>query len=174
MRAHRSLAFNRSTVFSNGFFWKDRKRELEIILGRNGMTARHSTHVPPGFSAVTPYLTVDDPDMLVSFVAAGFGAEELTDQRALGSDGKTTHTAFRVEGCIIETGRASNQSKTFPASLHIYVPDADATYAQAIKAGGASLHDVRDMKYGERSGAVQDPCGNHWYIATFKGLPTET
>lgn len=133
------------------------------------LTTKHPAHVPPGFNAVTPYLTVDDPDALVEFARAAFSAEELRGERASGPDGKTVHTAFRVEGCIIETGRASGQWKAFPASIHLYVRDADATYARAIKAGGVSLHDVRDMEYGERSGAVRDPSGNYWYIATYTG-----
>src|SRR2546422_986961 len=45
-------------------------------------------HVPPGFNPVTLYLTVDDPDRLVAFAKAAFGAEELKDQRATGPDGK--------------------------------------------------------------------------------------
>lgn len=118
---------------------------------------------------MTPYLTVSDPDGLVAFARAAFAAEELKDQRASSPDGKIMHTAFRVEGCIIETGRASAQWKSFPASIHLYVRDVDATYARAIKAGGESLHDVRDMEYGERSGAVKAPVGNYWYIATYKG-----
>src|SRR3989441_9377125 len=83
------------------------------------------------------------------------------------------HTAFRVETCIIETGRASGQWKALAAGVHLYVRDADETYARAIKAGGVSLHDVRDMEYGERSGAVRDPCGNHWYVATYTRAPAE-
>ena len=130
-------------------------------------------HVPPGFNPVTLYLTVDDPDRLVAFAKAAFGAEELKDQRATGPDGKTMHTAFRVETCIIETGRASGQWKALAAGVHLYVRDADETYARAIKTGGVSLHDVRDMEYGERSGAVRDPCGNHWYIATYTRPPAE-
>jgi PhnB protein len=126
-------------------------------------------HVPPGFNPVTVYLTVDDPDRLVAFAKAAFGAEELKDQRATGPDGKTMHTAFRVEGCIIETGRASGPWKALAAGIHLYVRDADETYARAVKAGGVSLHEVRAMEYGERSGAVRDPCGNHWYIATYAG-----
>ena len=129
------------------------------------------SHMPPGFSAVTPYLTVDDPDALVAFAKAAFGAEEMIDERASGPDGKTMHTAFRIEGCIIETGRASDRWKALPAGIHLYVRDADAAYARAIRAGGQSLHEVRKMEYGERSGAMRDPCGNHWYIATYTGRP---
>jgi len=58
-----------------------------------------------------------------------------------------------------------------PTALHLYVRDADSAYARALKVGGVSLHDVREMEYGERAAAVQDPCGNHWYIATYTGMP---
>jgi len=135
--------------------------------------AKPPRHVPPGFRPVTPYLTVDDPDRLVDFARAAFGAEELNSQRVTGPDGRTRHTAFRVEGCIIETGRASGEWKALAAALHVYVRDADETYARAIKAGGVSLHGVRDMEYGERSAAVRDPCGNDWYIATYTGEPAK-
>src|SRR5207247_2423084 len=99
-------------------------------------------------------------DELLDFAKAAFDAEEVKDQRAVGPDGKLMHTAFRVEGCIIETGRASSSWKALPAAIHLYVRDADAAYGRALKAGGASLHEVRDMEYGERSGAVRDSCGN--------------
>ena len=59
---------------------------------------KHTSHMPPGFTAVTPYLTVDDPDRLVAFVKEAFGAEELEDQRAVGSDGNIAHAALRVDG----------------------------------------------------------------------------
>ncbi len=126
--------------------------------------------MPPGFPAVTPFITVEDPDQLVAFAKAAFGAEELREQRGKTVDGKTMHAAFRIEGCIIEAGRASSQWKAMPAALHLYVHDADSAYARALKAGGVSLHEVRKMEYGERAAAVQDPCGNHWYIATYTGM----
>ncbi len=71
----------------------------------------------------------------------------------------------------METGRAAGPWKALPSGIHLYVRDVDAAYARAIKAGGVSLHEVRDMDYGERAGAVRDPCGNHWYVATYTGRP---
>ncbi len=132
-------------------------------------TAKSLAYVPPGFPAVTPFLTVEDPDLLVAFAKAAFGAEELREQRGTTDDGKTMHAAFRIEGCIIEAGRASGQWKAMPTALHLYVRDADSAYSRALKAGGVSLHEVREMDYDERAAAVQDPCGNHWYIATYTG-----
>lgn len=132
-------------------------------------TIKSAAHVPPGFPAVTPFITVEDPDQLVAFAKAAFGAEELREQRGTTDDGKTMHAAFRIEGCIIETGRASGQWKAMPTGLHLYVRDVDSAYAQALKSGGVSLHEVREMDYEERAAAVRDPFGNHWYIATYTG-----
>ncbi|OLB46181.1 MAG: hypothetical protein AUG17_03345 [Crenarchaeota archaeon 13_1_20CM_2_53_14] len=130
-------------------------------------TTEPASHIPPGFRTVTPYFIVDEPERLVAFAKTVFGAEELQDQRALGPDGKLLHTAFRIGDSVLETGRASDPWKPLKIGIHLFVHDVDAAYALALKAGGKSLHEVKDMDYGERSGAVQDPFGNQWYIATY-------
>lgn len=126
-------------------------------------------HIPPAFPALVPYLTADDPDTLIAFVQGAFGAEEIKEQRWEHPAGKTIHAALRVEGCVIETGRASAEWKAMPVAIHLYVRDVDAAYDRALKAGGVSLHGVKEMEYGERACAVRDPCGNNWYIATHTG-----
>ena len=63
-------------------------------------------HIPPGFPALVPYLTVDEPERLVAFAKGAFRAEEIEDQHAEHPAGKVVHAALRVEGCVIETGRA--------------------------------------------------------------------
>ena len=126
-------------------------------------------HIPPGFPALVPYLTVDEPDRLIAFVKGAFGAEELEGQHWEQPAGKILHAGLRVEGCVIEIGRASAEWKSMPAAIHLYVRDVVAVYERAVKAGGVSLHGVLEMEYDERACAVQDPCGNFWYIATHTG-----
>jgi len=128
-------------------------------------------HIPPGFPALVPYLTVDEPERLVAFAKGAFRAEEIEDQHVEHPAGKVVHTALRVEGCAIETGRASVEWKAMPGAIHLYVRDEDVVYDRAIKADWVSLHGVKEMDYGERACAVRDPCGNLWYIATFTGHP---
>jgi uncharacterized glyoxalase superfamily protein PhnB len=52
--------------------------------------------------------------------------------------------------------------------LHVYVPNVDAVYQKALKAGATSVMEPSNMFYGDRSGGVKDPSGNSWYIATHK------
>ena len=123
--------------------------------------------MPPGFSAVTPYLLTNETDRLVAFLKAAFRGEDLDD--AYSDENGVVHAAIRVEGCSVEVGRAGGAWKPVRAAIHLYVPDVDAAYARALAAGGTSLHEVRVMDYGERAAAVEDPSGNHWYIATHTG-----
>ena len=39
-------------------------------------------------------------------------------------------------------------------------------YETAIAAGAKSLREPADQFYGARSAGVEDPFGNHWWIAT--------
>jgi PhnB protein len=53
-----------------------------------------------------------------------------------------------------------------PVSLHLYVPDVDATIARAVAAGATVKNPVEDKFYGDRSGSLVDPFGHIWHIAT--------
>jgi uncharacterized glyoxalase superfamily protein PhnB len=119
---------------------------------------------PDGFHTVTPYLIVKGAAELIDFMKAAFDAEEMG--RYAGEDGQIIHAAVRIGDSVIELSAGGDGYPPRPAALHIYVPDCDETYQRALAAGGASLYEAEDKPYGERSGGVIDPSGNHWYIAT--------
>jgi PhnB protein len=48
----------------------------------------------------------------------------------------------------------------------LYVADADAVFDRAIAAGATELRPLCDQFYGDRSGAVTDPWGHVWSIAS--------
>ncbi|HYR45184.1 MAG TPA: VOC family protein, partial [Terriglobia bacterium] len=56
--------------------------------------------------------------------------------------------------------------RPMPTMIYMYVPDCDALYAQALRAGAKSISPLADQSYGDRHGGVEDEWGNQWYIAS--------
>jgi PhnB protein len=122
--------------------------------------------IPEGYHSVTPYLVVDGAAQVLDFVKSAFGAEER--MRMDTPDGKIGHAEVSIGDSIVMIADAptSDQGAHMPGVLHLYVDDADKTYAQAIEAGGTSLREPQDQFYGDRMAGVSDSVGNHWWIAT--------
>lgn len=55
-----------------------------------------------------------------------------------------------------------------PRFLHVYVENADRTYARAIEAGATALEEPSETPHGDRRGMVADRWGNVWQIATYR------
>ncbi|MFN2545672.1 MAG: VOC family protein [Actinomycetota bacterium] len=122
--------------------------------------------IPEGFRTVTPYLVVDDAKRLLEFVKQAFGAQERMSMPT--PDGKIGHAEVLIGDSVIMLADAStsDQSTPMPAMIHLYVDDVDKTFRQAIEAGASEVRALEDQFYGDRSGGVQDPAGNKWWIAT--------
>jgi len=121
--------------------------------------------VPDGYHTLTPYLVVDGADKVISFMKEAFGAKAVFEPM-MRPDGKIMHAEFRIGDSVVMISDASERSKPTSAMLHVYVPNVDAVYQKALKAGGTSVMEPADMFYGDRSGGVKDPAGNQWHIGT--------
>jgi PhnB protein len=122
--------------------------------------------IPAGFRSLTPYLIVRGAAKLIEFMRQAFGAEEVL--RATEPDGTIMHAQVRIGDSILELSDGAEAWLPRPAAIHLYVSDADATYARAVAAGAATLIAPTDMPYGDREADVTDPFGNNWYIGTRK------
>jgi PhnB protein len=121
--------------------------------------------VPEGFRNVTPYLVVRGVARLLDFLKTAFHAEETV--RAEEPGGAISHAAVKLGDSMVEMGDVGGtERQPLLAGLHYYVRDVDSVYNSAIQAGAKSLHAPRQMDYGDREAGVEDPAGNHWYIAT--------
>jgi uncharacterized glyoxalase superfamily protein PhnB len=123
-------------------------------------------HIPAGFRSLTPYLVVNGADGLIAFMKDAFGAEERL--RMTGPDGKVQHAEVRIGDSVVELGDGREPWPSRPAAIHLYVEEADATYARAAQAGAVTLLAPTDMPYGDREADIRDPFGNHWYVATHR------
>jgi len=120
--------------------------------------------IPDGYHTVTPYLVVQGVDKLIDFLKKAFGAKERFRHKR--PDGGTGHAEVTIGDSIVMMGEASEAWKATSAMIYLYVNDVDETYKRALQAGGKSMMEPTNMFYGDRSGAVIDPCGNQWGIAT--------
>ena len=121
------------------------------------------SHIPNGFTSITPYFTVSDAYLFSNFLNNAFQAETIDEHF---ENDILVHGAYRVFGSIIEASQSRGDIPANNISIHLYVPDCDAVYQKAIEAGGKSIYEVSDMPYGERSGGIKVSCGNSWWIAT--------
>src|SRR5262249_11910572 len=122
-----------------------------------------------GFTTVTPYIRVRDAG-LVDFLAQVFDARETFSGRGGGGG---MHREGRIGDSMLMIGEggtaAGGGMPIRPVAVDISVRGVDATFKRAITAGAVSRGEPTDRHYGERSGFVSDPFGNHWYIATALG-----
>lgn len=138
--------------------------------------ARAKKAVPEGYQTVTPQLTLDNAAQAIDWYKKALGAEEVA--RATGPDGKIMHAELRIGTSLIMVNDALMGGKGplamggSPASLWLYVEDADALFNRAVAAGGqvppGPMGALADQFWGDRSGTFIDPHGYRWTIATRK------
>jgi PhnB protein len=122
--------------------------------------------IPDGCHAVTPYLTVPDAQREIEFLVAAFGGVER--ERIHRPDGRIMHAQVKIGDSLVMIGEPPDATKCMPFTLYHYVADCDSVWKQAVAAGGEAVNEPSDMFYGDRTGAVKDPGGNVWWIATHK------
>jgi PhnB protein len=116
------------------------------------------------FRSVTPHFNPVRSAEFIEFLQKAFGGEEI--YRAESPEGRIFHAQVRIGDSIIGMGDAHGPYQPMPGTLHLYVPDTDALYEQALRAGAESIQPPADQPYGDRSAGVRDPFGNRWFIAT--------
>ena len=130
--------------------------------------------IPDGMHAVTPHLVCAGAADAIAFYVKAFQAVELA--RLPGPDGRLMHAMIAIGGSPIMLADSfpeygSQDPKALngtPVTLHLYVEDADKTFAQALAAGATEKMALQDMFWGDRYGIVTDPFGHAWSIATHK------
>jgi PhnB protein len=135
--------------------------------------AKANSPIAPGFHTLTPHLSVDGAAKYIDFLVQAFGATEVG--RAPGPGGKLTHAQVKIGDSMLmfadhfpEFGSPSITPGNWPLVLSLYVPDADASFERAVKAGCEVKMPLSDQFWGDRYGHVKDPFGFTWAIATHK------
>jgi uncharacterized glyoxalase superfamily protein PhnB len=104
---------------------------------------------------------------MIPFAEAAFHAETLGVAKS--PESQILHATIRIGHATFEIDEAHGEFQPTPCYLHMYVPDADACYADALRAGATSVEPLATKPYGECSAAVKDMFGNTWFLATYLG-----
>src|SRR5262249_53401185 len=116
----------------------------------------HPGRVPEEFHTITPHICVRGVAAAVEFYREVFGAHEL--YRSLGPAGANIRHCemlmgvsrfFLVEENSAYMGVSPLTLGGTPVAMHVYVPDADATFARAVAAGAAVIVPVQDCFWGD-------------------------
>lgn len=130
--------------------------------------------IPDGYHSVTPYLALRNASAALEFYKKAFGATELL--RMPRPDGGVAHAEIKIGDSIVMladeyadmdfVGPETRGGAT--STLMVYVEDVDSQFKRAIDAGATQIRPLSDEFYGDRVGAVRDPFGHIWHLATHK------
>jgi PhnB protein len=131
--------------------------------------AKAASPVPDGFRTMTPQLTLDNAAQMIDWYKNALGIEEVS--RSLGPDGKIMHAELKIGDSRfmandVMQGNGPQATGGSPASFWLYVENSDALFDRAVGAGGKVAMPIADQFWGDRAGAVTDPNGYTWWIAT--------
>jgi PhnB protein len=120
---------------------------------------------PEGYNSASVYIVANNARQVIDFLKKTFDASDL--RRFDAPDDKIIHAEVRIDDTVVMIADAGGAYPAFPVWLHVYVPDAQATYKKALAAGGISVQEpVQKQGDPDLRGGVKDPCGNTWWIST--------
>lgn len=128
--------------------------------------------VPHDMHTVTPHLVCDGAADAIEFYKKAFNAVETARMRT--PDGKIMHASVRIGDSTVmlvdefpDYGSVGPKKLNgSPVTMHVYVPDVDRVFAQAVAAGATVRMPLENQFWGDRYGQVVDPFGHNWSIAT--------
>lgn len=123
--------------------------------------------IAKGHQSLMPYLILENAATFIEFTKEVFSATEIYKGLRNDGSGNIEHAEVQINGCNIMMADVTTDFGVATSNLFIYVDDADTTFNLALENGATVVNSLADQPYG-RSGGVQDPFGNVWWITSMK------
>jgi PhnB protein len=122
----------------------------------------------PTFPAVIPCIRAEGAPDILEFLTDALGAE--VEDATYDPSGRLAYAVARLgEDSVVEVSEPNERFGPMTAAIHLYVADVDALHRAALAHVARELYAPAEMPYRERSSGLEDPSGNHWYLATYTG-----
>jgi uncharacterized glyoxalase superfamily protein PhnB len=120
---------------------------------------------------VIPYLFYEDAAAAAAWLSEAFGFTEAL--RHTTRDGTVTHVELTWAGESIMLGVVDHgegqalgyraaRGETHSSFVFIIIPEVEAHFERAVRAGASVLAPPQDKPYGQRQYTVEDPEGHRW------------
>ncbi|SNS00414.1 VOC family protein [Antarctobacter heliothermus] len=123
------------------------------------------TYKPDGYTDLSPYLILSDPEATLQFCEAVFDATRL---RVFHDGDRIMHAECRIGDTVLMMGGAEGGAD---AMIHLYLPDPDAVFAKALAHGAVEIQPMLEKGDGDRRGGFRSACGTQWFVAKQMGAP---
>jgi len=125
----------------------------------------NKTFKPAGYNSVSPYFIVNGAQRFIDLMKKIFDVNEL--RRYDMPDGTIMHAEIQIDDSVIMLGDSSDKYPPVPIVIHVYVSDADKTFAKAIEAGCEIIEKPKQQENDpDRRGTFRDFAGNMWSVGT--------
>ncbi len=122
---------------------------------------------PEGYQTVMPYLILKEAQKFIEFTEKVFNAVENTSHRHMREETIIMHSEVTIGDSTIMFADSTEHFSPRTTGLFVYVDNADDTYKKAIDNGAKVITEMSDQSYG-RTGGLEDPFGNTWWITSVK------
>ena len=123
--------------------------------------------IPNEHQPLMPYLILKNADAFIEFTKTVFGAKEIFKSYRDNDNKIIMHAEVQINGCNIMFADMNEFYGVANANLFIYVEDADHTVDIALANGATIINELADQDYG-RSGGIEDPFGNVWWVTSMR------
>ncbi len=156
---------------------KSAKKAAKKVTARKPARRSAPAAKTAGSATIVPALRYRDAKAAIAFLCSAFG---FTKHLVVPGEGNVIHHAQLTlgNGMIMLGSMADNAFGKLMAhpdeiggretqSAYVIVPDADAHYARARKAGAEILLPIKTEDYGGRGYTCRDPEGHIWNFGTY-------
>lgn len=151
---------------------KGKKTVKKAVKRNKTKRSKKVSATPKGYSSLTPYLVIEGANGAIEFYKTVFSAKQV--MRLDQPNGKVGHAELRIgdtkimvaDECPEMDARGPKAYNGSPVTLYLYVKNVDKVVEHAVSLGAQLLKPVQTMFYGDRCGALKDPYGHVWCVAT--------